>query len=132
MQNEQMNPALQVAVTGFREFAKTRIASHLMGFDGQRFLHTTVQLVFEAFQMDAAPVRNSQLYAAIREDSKYHSQIQFCITNGYGHPFPVAFRAALDAYVLAGGAGGAYRLSDVDLYVMHDGELFRVAEGKPA
>lgn len=135
MQNEQMNPTLQLALMGFREFAKGRIAAHIMGFDGQRFVHTTVQLVFEAFQAGEDHNPDGQLFASIRKDSEYHHQISWCIRDGIGHPFPVRFRAPVaryDEHVLEGGAGGAYRLADVDLHVMHDGELYRVAEGKAA
>lgn len=133
---QQLNPELQQAVTDFREFATERwvklsknpLAFALLEFDGQRFEVELVQLAFEAFQHQAETAA-PQLFASIREDSKYHHQIDWCIHNGHGHPFPVVFRAAMDGYVLAGGAGGAYRMADVDLHVLHEGELYRVAEG---
>lgn len=129
MQIEQTTADFQVALTDFRDFAKSRIRGDQMKLDGQTFVNPGVQMTFEAFQAGRNPAPAVQLFAKIRKDSKYHHQIEWCISNGLGHPFPVRFRAALDHYVLEGGAGGAYRLADVDLFVMHEGQLYLVAEG---
>lgn len=129
MKTEQSTIDFQLAVNDFLDFARTRIGRYEMRVEGQAFKHPIVQLAFEAFQAGRNPAPAVALFAEIREDSKYHHQIAWCISNGIGHPFPVRFRAALDPYVLVGGAGGAYRMADVDLFVLHDGELYRVAEG---
>lgn len=129
MQDQQLNPNFQLAVADFHKFAEGRISDLQMGFDGKRFTDGAVQIAFEAFQAARVPVDSGQLFARIREDSKYHHQIAWCISNGIGHPFPVHFRASLDPYVLVGGAGGAYRLADIDLFVLHEGELYSVARG---
>ncbi|MNF07314.1 hypothetical protein D3C80_2074700 [compost metagenome] len=86
-----------------------------------------MQLLFEAFQEGQARPAGQQLYAGIRKTSKYHSQIDWCIQNGYGHPFPVWFEAALDGYVVIGGAGGRYRLEDIELYVKDGDEMVCVS-----
>ncbi|ENQ6409011.1 hypothetical protein ACEPNE_002988 [Pseudomonas aeruginosa] len=122
MEEEQQAQADQTTMTSFRAFCRGRVASHLLEYDGERFKHPAVQLLFEAFQHGQARPTGQQLYAGIRESSKYHSQIDWCIRNGYGHPFPIWFEASLDGYVVIGGAGGRYRLDDVDLYVM-DGSM---------
>ncbi len=129
MQVDQPTADFQLALSGFREFAQGRIGGYEMQFDGQSFKHPIVQLAFDAFKAGRNPSPEGQLFASIREDSKYHHQIAWCISNGIGHPFPVRFRAALDHYVLEGGAGGAYRLADVDLFVLHEGELCLVTKG---
>ncbi|WJD63130.1 hypothetical protein [Pseudomonas kurunegalensis] len=132
MQTEQSTADFQLAVNEFREFAKARLSSDKLKMDGQAFAHPAVQLAFKAFQAGRNPKPVGQLFASIREDSKYHHQIAWCIRDGIGHPFPVQFQApgaAYDDHVLAGGVGGAYRLADVDLFVLQDGELHRVAEG---
>lgn len=132
MQTDQSALNLSLAVSEFRDFARTRLGGYVMEFNGQTFKHPVVQLAFEAFQAGHAPGPSGQLFARIREDSKYHHQIAWCATNGLGHPFPVRFRAALDRYVLEGGPGRAYRLADVDLYVAYEGELYLVNEGSKA
>ncbi|MBH3375287.1 hypothetical protein [Pseudomonas juntendi] len=132
MQIDQSTADFQLVLNDFREFARSRIVSGKMELEGQSFKHPAVQLAFEAFQAARNPAPSEALFAKIREDSKYHHQIEWCISSGIGHPFPVRFRAALDQYVLEGGVGGAYRMADVDLFVLHDGELYRVAEGGSA
>lgn len=126
MPDEQIQPAQRVAVASFREFAKGRIPDHVMRYDGEGFMHHTVQLAFEAFQAGPQHTVGQQLYAGIKESSKYHSQVDWNIQQGYGHPFPVVLEAATDGYVVRGGVGRRYRLTDVELYVMHDGKPFRV------
>ncbi|MHB0817694.1 hypothetical protein ACYCFK_05395 [Stutzerimonas stutzeri] len=126
MQTEQQDLEQQLAFDAFRVFTVGRIAPHLLERDGLRFAHLTVQLVFEAFCAGRARTVGQQLYASIKESSKYHSQNAWGIQQGYGHPFPVRFQAVSDAYVIKGGPGGQYRLEDVELYVMHTGEPHRV------
>lgn len=110
----------------FLEFASTRISLHLLEHDGERFGHTTVQLVFEAFQAGQDPagarVIGQQLYAGIKESSKYHSQAQFGIDQGWPYPFPVRLQSDACGYVVKGGIGGQYRMEDVELFVIEDGE----------
>jgi hypothetical protein len=125
-ENAQQYRDQQLAFDAFRDFARGRIASHLLERDGLRFTHSTVQLVFEAFCSGQARTVGQQLYASIKESSKYHSQNKLAKQQGYGHPFPVRFQAVSDAYVIKGGPGGQYRLEDVELYVTHTGEPHRV------
>lgn len=129
MQLDQPTADFHLALRDFRAFALEGLNGRDMQLEGETFKHPIVQLAFEAFKAGRNPTPEPQLFAKIREDSKYHHQIAWCISNGIGHPFPVRFRAALDRYVLEGGAGGAYRLADVDLFVLHDDTLFLVAQG---
>ncbi|NER59723.1 hypothetical protein G3435_06395 [Pseudomonas sp. MAFF212428] len=129
MQIDQPTANFHLVLRDFRAFALERIGGHEIQLEGETFKHPTVQLAFDAFKAGRSYIPGAQLFASIREDSKYHHQIAWCISNGIGHPFPVRFRAALDRYVLEGGAGGAYRLADVDLFVLHDDKLFLVAQG---
>lgn len=122
MQNELLPLEYQLAITDFHDFTCGRIDPVLMERDGQRFTHATVQLVFEAFCTGRARTVGQQLYAGIKESSKYHSQIELGKQSGYGYPFPVRFQTDPCGYVIKGGVGGQYRLEDVELYVIEDGE----------
>ncbi|MNJ64442.1 hypothetical protein D3C77_603910 [compost metagenome] len=77
----------------------------------------------------AGPARSNgqQLYAGIKESSKYHAQAHWNVQQGYGHPFPVVFQANPLGYVIKGGAHKQYRLEDVQLYVVTEGQLVQVA-----
>lgn len=116
----------QLSLQAFREFAQGRIAAHLLGNNGERFEHTTVQLVFEAFLAGQGPagarVIGQQLYAGIKESSKYFSQVKLGKELGWPYPFPVRLEPEKEGYVVKGGIGGQYRLEDVALYVIEDGE----------
>ena len=59
-----------------------------------------------------------QLYAEIRQSSKYAYQAELCRQQGYGHPFKVRIEPAPDGYSVKGGYGGRYRIEDVDLFVI--------------
>ncbi|ROM40650.1 hypothetical protein BK647_18035 [Pseudomonas protegens] len=113
----------------FRDFARGRINLDLLQNDGERFTHSTVQLIFEAFLAEAAGVQviGQQLYAGIKEGSRYHSQIEFGKSCGWPHPFPIKFEPCPDGYVVRGGVGGRYRMEDVELYVLQNGSKVRVA-----
>jgi len=126
MQTKQQDLDLQLAVTAFLEFIEEHIDPVFLAREGQHFTYPNVQLAFLAFCAGRARTVGQQLYANIKESSKYHSQNAWAIQQGYGHPFPVRFQATRDAYLLRGGPGGNYRLEDVELYVMHDGEPWRV------
>ncbi|WP_312596372.1 hypothetical protein [Stutzerimonas nitrititolerans] len=68
-----------------------------------------------------------QLYAEIKKSSKYASQADWAKREGRPYPFPV--RIASDGggdYVVKGGVGGQYRLADVNLFVIENGQKFRV------
>lgn len=69
---------------------------------------------------------NQQIYAAIKKSSKYAHQAQMCVDRGYGHPFKVTFTHDKDGYNVLGGVGGRYRLTDVNLYVIEDGQKIRI------
>lgn len=127
MEDELQVQDHQVTLTSFRAFCRSRVAAHLMEYDGERFTHKTVQLLFKAFQEGQERPVGQQLYAGIRKTSRYYGQIDLCIQNGYGHPFPCWFQAALDGYVVIGGAGGRYRLDDVDLYVKDGDQMVCVS-----
>ncbi|WP_417777118.1 hypothetical protein [Stutzerimonas xanthomarina] len=68
-----------------------------------------------------------QLYAEIKKSSKYAGQADWAKREGRPYPFPV--RIASDGggdYVVKGGPGGQYRMADVNLYVIENGQKFRV------
>lgn len=129
MQNEQQQLEHHLDLEAFKEWTFHKIPLHLLEHDGERFTNSTVQLVFEAFQdgrsQQHTRIIGQQLYAGIRETSRYAHQADWQHTRG-PYPFPVRFQAAKDGYVIKGGFGGRYRLEDVELYVKFDEELFRV------
>lgn len=62
-----------------------------------------------------------QLYAKIKRSSKYYSQ-------GDGAPFEVLIVPGDPCgYVVMGGPGGQYRLSDVNLFVIENGQRLKIA-----
>ncbi|MCY1561633.1 hypothetical protein D9M68_989200 [compost metagenome] len=68
-----------------------------------------------------------QLYAGIKGSSKYASQADWHRTHGWPYPFPVSLQLDPMGYVVKGGVGGQYRMEDVELYVIEDGQQIRVA-----
>ncbi|MCY1360588.1 hypothetical protein D9M69_472210 [compost metagenome] len=69
----------------------------------------------------------NQLFAEIKKSSKYASQADWARNGTYGYPFRVTIAADGGSdYVVQGGPGGRYRLSDVNLYVMVDGRKVRI------
>jgi len=69
-----------------------------------------------------------QFLAEIKKTSKYAYQINW-MRSSTVHTYP--FRCAIDSddggeYVVKGGVGGQYRLSDVNLYVVADGRKIRL------
>jgi hypothetical protein len=78
----------------------------------------------ERYERDkAVRVRSGQqLYAKIKRSSKYYGQGE------RGALFEVFVEAGhAEAYVVQGGPGGQYRLSDVNLFVVEDGREMRIA-----
>lgn len=68
-----------------------------------------------------------QLFAEIKKSSKYAHQADWCRNGTYGYPFRVSVAAdGTSDYIVHGGPGGCYRLSDVNLYVMADGKKLRI------
>lgn len=67
-----------------------------------------------------------QLYAEIKKSSQYASQVVLCRSSGYGYPFKVRISADPYGYVVKGGVGGQYRITDVNLYVIKDGQKIRL------
>ncbi len=68
-----------------------------------------------------------QIYAEIKKSSKYAHQAEWCRSNGYGYPFKVRIIGSdCGGYCVIGGAGGQYRLADVNLYVIEDGKKIRI------
>lgn len=66
--------------------------------------------------------RGQQLYAKIKRTSKYFGQGE------KGALFKVFIEAGhSDAYLVQGGPGGQYRLSDVNLYIVEDGCEVRIS-----
>jgi hypothetical protein len=63
-----------------------------------------------------------QLYAKIKRSSKYYGQGEmgalFEVFVEAGHP---------EAYLVQGGPGGQYRLSDVNLFVVDEGREVRIS-----
>ena len=58
-----------------------------------------------------------QLYAEIKRTSKYAHQADMQRQLG-AYPFPVKIVCDFGGYVVMGGVGGRYRLTDVDIYVI--------------
>lgn len=71
----------------------------------------------------AEKVRSGQqLYAKIKRTSKYYGQGE------KGALFPVFVKAGYpEGYMVQGGPGGQYRLSDVNLYVVEEGREMRIS-----
>lgn len=68
-----------------------------------------------------------QLFAEIKKSSQYAHQAEMCRTRPCGYPFRVQIEVdCLDGYIVKGGVGGRYRLSDVNLYLMDGGKKIRV------
>lgn len=68
-----------------------------------------------------------QLFAEIKKSSKYADQVDWCRSGPCGYPFRVRIEVdSLDDYIVKGGVGGRYRLSDVNLYQVHDGRKIKV------
>jgi len=72
-----------------------------------------------------------QLYAKIKRSSKYYGQNSFAIQKNE-FPFPVYIdpdwmgENKVDGGCVRGGPGGNYRLTDVNLFIMENGEEFRI------
>ncbi len=71
-----------------------------------------------------------QLFAVVRESSKYHSQNEIAREQGY-FPIPVTIQPSLDSFVVKGGPGGQYRLEDVDIFVEYGGEWVQITFENP-
>ncbi|WP_341785358.1 DUF7673 family protein [Pseudomonas nitroreducens] len=70
---------------------------------------------------------DDQLFAEIKKSSKYAYQADRARNGIYGYPFRVRISADGGSdYIVHGGPGGCYRLSDVNLYAMVDGRKLRV------
>ncbi|MCY1505767.1 hypothetical protein D9M68_399890 [compost metagenome] len=69
----------------------------------------------------------SQLFAEIKKSSKYAHQADWARNGTCGYPFRVTIAADGGSdYVVHGGPGGHYRLSDVNLYLMINGKKVRI------
>lgn len=64
---------------------------------------------------------SQQIYACIKRTSKYFGQGE------RGKLFPVDIARDGSGYVVKGGVGGQYRMRDVALYVIADGEAIKLA-----
>ncbi|WP_218168464.1 hypothetical protein [Pseudomonas reactans] len=94
------------------------------------YIDPITQARWEGFELAHGPhgVRptGQQLYAEIKKSSKYAHQANLARSRGE-YPFPVRVvddRGGL--YCVAGGPGGQYRLTDVNLYVIEGGKKVRV------
>lgn len=65
--------------------------------------------------------RGQQLHAKIKRTSKYFGQ------SAPGALFSVFLDPACGDYCVQGGPGGQYRLADVNLFVIEDGQELRIA-----
>lgn len=117
----------QSNIAAFEEAMKEKISRQNFEYDGERYVHNTVQLIFEAFvagqNPDGLRIIGQQLYAEINPSSKYASQAEEMIQKNHIYPFPVCFVADPYGYVVRGGIGGWYRLDDVKLFFKVNGEL---------
>lgn len=69
-----------------------------------------------------------QLFAEIKKNSEYAHQANWARAGTDGYPFRVAVAAdGPSNYVVHGGPGGRYRLSDVNLYVMSGNKKVRIS-----
>jgi hypothetical protein len=128
-EDEKQQLEQQLYISAFKEAMFHKIGPENLADNGERFESKTVQLVFEGYLEGAKPnparVLGQQLYAEIKADSKYASQIGWMqLRNGY--PFPIRFEQDPSGYVVKGGVGGCYRLEDVDLLFKRDGEFHRI------
>lgn len=116
-------------INTFMDVMFHKISPENLGHDGERFENKTVQLVFESYlegvKANPARVLGQQLYAEIKADSKYASQIGWMqLRNSY--PFPIRFEQDPSGYVVKGGVGGCYRLEDVELLFKQGGEFHQI------
>jgi hypothetical protein len=83
-------------------------------------------LGFEAAHGDhgCRPV-GQQLYAGIKKNSRYASQVAWAERDGE-YPFRVHIQDVVGDYCVQGGPGGQYRLIDVNLYVVDNGKQCRI------
>lgn len=73
-------------------------------------------------------MEKEQVFARLRKSSKYYYQKRFAKDRGE-YPFRVTLRENYgDEYVVKGGPGGQYRLSDVDLFVVRDDDFVCISE----
>lgn len=72
---------------------------------------------------------SQQIYAKIKEDSEWYGQKQACIDSAFiGWPFPVfIYPTGSRGYLVEGGIGGCYRLSDLDLFIVENGKELRIS-----
>lgn len=64
----------------------------------------------------------NQIYANIRKSSEYYA------SQHQPKPFPIELKQSykFEDYIIQGGPGGKYRLSDVDFYVLEDGKFRKI------
>lgn len=90
------------------------------------FVEASTQLAWEGYRAAvasrAADHRYPKLLARIRPKSKYAYQAERMVEKGERYPFPIALAKGHGGYVVQGGLGGCYRLEDVDLIAVVDGE----------
>lgn len=72
-----------------------------------------------------------QLYAKIKKSSKYFDQNWYAERNPERWGWPFAVQVCPDnpdpaGYIVQGGPGGQYRLSDVNLYVIESGHEIKI------
>lgn len=83
---------------------------------------------FEAAHGEHGRKVGQQLYAEIKKSSEYASQISWAKSQGWPYPFPVRIApGSPDDYIVHGGIGGQYRLADVNLYVIENGQKIRIS-----
>lgn len=72
--------------------------------------------------------QNQQLFAKIKESSKYADQIYYAKRGGE-YPFPVYIVTTTtnNKHCVIGGPGQSYRLADVDLFVMDHGKEIKIS-----
>lgn len=79
-----------------------------------------VDIMAEKRAKAARIAQGQQLFAKIKEDSKYFGQ-------GDGGLFPVRVEAHRGDWCVQGGPGGQYWLSDVNLFVVDDGIEIKIS-----
>lgn len=116
--SDQLNQKL-----AFANWARPRGYDLAMSDDGATFLSLETRCAWLGFEAahgpDGCKPRGQQLYAKLRKSSPHAHQTDKFFEVRVG-------KAPYDDYVVHGGPGGVYRLSDVTFYVMSGEKMYRL------
>jgi hypothetical protein len=107
----------------FEEWAKPRGYDLARSADDIQFHHIETRAAWLGFEAahgpDGCRPSGQQLYALLKKSSEYAHQTNKLFEVRVG-------KAPYGAYVVHGGPGGVYQLSDVNFYVIEDGKQYRL------